>query len=284
MQVMNKYLILNFRNAKLFKTHPGTKDKKFDTISLEGQDRVEGENYKNPLTVYQISNVIHALFGERPVSSMRRTLYQRVEKYFEKALNSYILIDSPKKINKKTGQESYITEKVTLKKAVWNSWNPSVQGNWEIIRRYTEEHFDWFVDYLNQKLQTNVMDMSFVDVQKILNQMDNEELFEQLKNKELSGLIYYIKDEKKLSIITSATTKYAITIANGIDDAIILSGKIIIPVSDEDVQQLREHGKGCVTILDGGLVWIDSLKFDTELNVDDYQKVSEISTEKGMII
>ena len=51
---MNKYLELSFQNAGLI---------------------LRGNRFVEPITIFQISNVIHVLFGERPVPTLNRVRY-----------------------------------------------------------------------------------------------------------------------------------------------------------------------------------------------------------------
>jgi len=81
------------------------------------------------------------------------------------------------------------------------------------------------------------------------------------------------------SQLTNKLKHTALNINNGIEKVVILRGEILIPVSDEDVEQLRQN-KGCATILDGGMVWIKGLVNGDHLSIEGFEKVGEISTEK----
>jgi len=64
---MNKYLMLDFKNASLIRCHKGTKDKIIDPVGDQYKtDRSVDMEFVEPITVQQISNMLHVLFGERP--------------------------------------------------------------------------------------------------------------------------------------------------------------------------------------------------------------------------
>lgn len=279
---MSKYLILNFRNAKLFQNKK-TKDKIFEVSSGVVRDRSEEKFFKEPITVYQISNVLHALFGERPVPSLRGVAYARNEYYFQKANQSFLFLDVYKQ-RAKDGTERYVQEKMTTKKAVYNSWNNSVVLNWEIVRRYMDDNFDWFVGRVSELIQVeDPTAIPFHDVRNMILELDTfyiDVIKNELREKKLTLMNYYIDSIDKASLVTSTPNKVAITVVNGIESAIILNGKIAVPVTNEDIDRLKNVSKGCVTILDGGLVWIDSIKGGHEILLDEYTPVSQISTER----
>jgi hypothetical protein len=71
-----------------------------------------------------------------------------------------------------------------------------------------------------------------------------------------------------------------LTIIKGIDTKINLSGSIIVPVNDEDIEKIK-NSKGCATLLDGGAVFIKGLK--NNVSVEGYTKVGDISMEKRQL-
>ena len=82
----NKYIKLSFRDAKLFPKNIKTKDFTSDLsvasknrLVLSRSKRCEGvnNNFKEPITVHQISNMLHTLIGERPVPSFRKVFYNK---------------------------------------------------------------------------------------------------------------------------------------------------------------------------------------------------------------
>ena len=284
---MNKYLILKFENAKLFRNTFKCKDFVFDIYGQK--NRSEQQQFIEPITVHQVSNMLHVLFNERPVPTFRPSLYGRVEHYFEMAQESFIRIDSVKRFNKSKNEDVFITEVISTKKAVSNSYNPNPTITWEIVKQYCENDFNEILKLITIIIGSDPLKLTFDDVRNILFNSDIEELMDRLKKLKLSGLANYIDKNKKTkegkpvnpdSCKTELTKKSSTALINnnGIDNVIVLSGEIIVPVTDDDLARLSESD-GCATILDGGMVWIEDVKTDNEISDHGFIKVKEISTE-----
>ena len=131
---MSKYLVLRFENAGMFTTNRNTKDYVFKSRKNGIHKRVDVQNFnfQEPITIYQISNLIHVLFGERPVPTFRDVFYKPVDYYFNKAGESFIKIDNYKKYNKNKDIHEYTNEIVQTKKALWNSYSKIVDINWRL--------------------------------------------------------------------------------------------------------------------------------------------------------
>lgn len=271
---MDKYLILKFRNAGLFRKHGRTKDKIYDSRGV--RDRKNELEFIEPITIHQVSGMLHALFGERPKSSNRYSSYDKIDYYFEKAGNSYLKINSY--LNSKG---KFYNETIHLNKPFFNSFNPVSYINWERVKRLLEDN--------NWELFKNVTkDVFGYDITKtpisnsinlIKNSDDNriKELFDRLKSEGKTPLYDVFFKDVYVSMNSNARTLVTQTI--GLDKFTRLSGDIIVPVSDDDINRLKTT-KGCATILDGGMVYIVGVKSGNFLNVDDFEKVSEISLEK----
>jgi len=273
---MDKYLILKFRNAKLFRNDKKCSD--FVNDVNGNRKRNNEEQYTKPITVYQVSNVLHALFGERPVPSLRKVLFQKNQYYFDKANKSYIRVDGHKRFNKSKQEFQYVKEFLQTKKSVYNSYNPNPVINWEIVKQYIgPNNIDWFMKEISTLIQ-NPLNYTFTEIRNKLLLANTTILFSGLKSRMLSGLIGYLTNYKFASQLTSKNDTALIN-NNGIESVIILSGEIIVPVSDDDIIKLSQS-KGCATILDGGFVWIDSIKNENEISEDGFDKVCDISTKK----
>lgn len=273
---MDKYLILKFRNAKLFRNDKKCSD--FVNDVNGNRKRTNEEQYIEPITVYQVSNVLHALFGERPVPSLRKVLFEKNQYYFEKANKSYIKVDGHKRFVKSKNKEEYVKEFLQTKKSVYNSYNPNPVINWEIVRQYVgPDNIDWLMKEISTLIQ-NPLNYTFIEIRNKLSISNTTNLFLGLKSRMLSGLIGYISNSKFASQLTTKNDTALIN-NNGVDSVIVLSGEMIIPVSDEDIIKLSKS-KGCATILDGGFVWIDSIKNENEISEDGFDKVCDISTKK----
>lgn len=291
----NQYLDLRFRNAKLFRnrTDGSCKDYVFD-LSVDGgyRKRMDKKNGKfesqfvQPITINQISNVLHVLFNERPVPSHRFSTYQKIDYLFEKAKNSFLKYTdcmgnegTPKIFNQVKNEETFIFEKVKTSKAVWNSWNPSPQINWDIIKQYlgSQENIDWFFGQLIDILNTNPLKHDVEIVRLSLLTKNLNDLYKGLEDRKRSGLIRFIRDNQGHHMTNN--DRVTLTVNNSIDNVIILNGSILVPVDNDDIEKLK-YSKGTATILDGGYVWIESVKNANEIISEGYERVGDISTEK----
>lgn len=292
----NKYLVLKFRNAKLFRNRKdgSCKDYVSDIKIKEGyrkrMDKSKGkfeEQFVEPITVHQISNLLHVLFNERPVPSHRDCFYPKIDHLYNKAKDSYLrYVDSVgnegivKGFNSKKNEEYFITETIKVSKAVWNSWNPNPYINWDIIKQYlgSQENIDWFFNEIIDLLSVNPLAYDVEIIRMSLLTKDLTRLFKGLETIKRSGLISYIMN-KNGSEMTSNNKRISLTVNGGIEKVTILNGEILVPVDDNDIEKLKSS-KGCATILDGGYVWIESLKNSDELSIEGFTMVGDISTEK----
>jgi len=286
---MDKYLILEFKNAGYF-TNKMTKDFIFE-LSVK-TPRIGSLIRKEPITVNQVSNVLHVLFGERPVPSNREVVFDKVDYYYQMALKSYLNINTPKipTIFSK-GVKDFASETIHVKKSVHNSWSKADFVYWERFSKLLG------VDLLNDFKQVlsdlfNVPDISEkytvielrneIKSRGMLNNETLKSLFKKMIHNKKTPLVMYFTDEKKYEkrksdINSSSNTR--LTVNSGIEKITKISGEIIVPVTDEDIVKLR-NSKGCATILDGGLVFIKCVLNESRINIDNHVKVSEISLEK----
>ena len=269
---MEKYLVLKFSNAGLFRKHRNTKDKIVDLDII--RDRKNEPEFVEPITVHQISNMLHVLFGERPKPTIRKSVYKQIDYYFDKAKNSYLKINSYK--NKKG---LYPNEFIQLNKSQWNSWQSSSAITWERVRRLLDDGlFELFMDKINDAFNLDCSKLQFKQV---------IELIKNSKDKKIEELVAWLKENKRGALISgiydgdkdtgmNANIRVSLTNTNGVDTIIRLNGEILVPVSEDDIAKLR-NTKGCARLLDGGLILIDGIKHENVINVNDFTKVSEIS-------
>ncbi len=280
-----KYLKLGFSGAKLFHNTPKTKDIITDyTVEGGRRNREESFCFKEPLTVYQISNVIHTLFGERPVPSMKTVFFEKDSYLFNKARESHLKLTIFKKFNKNKNEHEFLKEKTRLKKAVWNSWNPGTYINWSIIKKYVGDVYDEFINIASKELGYRVDERPFNEVQEdflILFKKPNEVKIFLEKNK-MTTFMGYLAGKYTSSSVTSNEARSAITNVSGIEDVVVLSGEILIPVTDDDIERIKSF-RGACTILDGGMVSIEGIIDANDISeetIKEYQLVGEISEEK----
>lgn len=285
---MSYYLILGYENAKLFIPHERDKqerDKSFEVLSGKRTQRNKMEWFEEPITVHQISNMLHVLFGERPVPSHRKVLYDKVDWIFEKANNSYLKIDTIQKYNKKKEKNEFVSELTQKNYFAYDSWNPNTVITWEIIRKYfnDKELFDEFVMLLNNNIKETALKKPFDQIQQIVSKTGvSIELKDFLIYNKRKSIVDYFNNRKNAYQITNVKTKdrwTAITNVRGINKCQKLSGEIAVPVNDGDLDIIQDS-KGCATILDGGLVYIKEVIEKDGFIKKGHTKVSEISNKK----
>lgn len=270
------YLKLKFKNAKLFISR-NTKDFTFD-IYGEKKSRDKNLVLGESIHVNHISNVLHVLFGERPVPSLRASIYNKSAKLNDLALNSYIKIDNYMINNTKNNTMNFVTELTQTKKAVFNSYNPAVQMNWNIIENYFGEYYDSFIEFIEnltniKNIRNNYSNISLIEILKPY----NTQITNYIKPIKKSALNDYLLRQSTSEMVRLSKT--LLTINRGIDTITKLHGEILIPLSDDDLELFENVSTGTANILDGGLVYIEDLLSDYDISTDEidkYKKVSEL--------
>jgi hypothetical protein len=276
---MEKYLVLNFKNAGLFRKNRKTKDKIFD---IDGRRERLGElEHIEPITSQQISNMLHVLFGERPKPMNRETVYPAIDYLIEKGKKSYLKIDSYKDEN-----GNFYSETIQLNKAVHNSWNPISYMNWNRVKKLLDDDseglFTYFTDTIFDVFDVKIEDTSFNNVKSmILNSKDGklDEMFKLLNSKNKKPLYNSIYGSGNELTDINKNSRTKLTVLTGLDKIIRLSGEILVPVSDDDIEKIKMN-KGCATLLDGGHVSIKKITSANIINVDNFTLIGDISLEK----
>jgi hypothetical protein len=287
----DKYIKISFKNAKLFPKNIKTKDVVTNlTIDNKGKfilkhsKRAEKINscFKEPITVHQISNMLHTLIGERPVPSFKKVFYSRNEEIFKLANNSFIKINSPKTTKTVNGEliETFINETITTDKASWNSWSKPKVIHWFKIQKFLGENFDTFIGLLSEVLDYNATTKPFEELVNIYS----------IYGSKLDKTISFLKEINRTPIINFLTklesdrseiTKNGLlgeTIVSGIENVYVLDGEILVPFEQSFVDKLV---KTRTKILDGGFVKIEGFYYLDELeDTSSFIKLSEISDEK----
>ncbi len=288
-----KYLRLKFHNAKLFEKDKYTKDF-ISTVSTNSKGNIIYSrekrkdrllyNFISPITVYQISNVLHVLSGERPVPSLRETFYRPNNKLFDIALSSYLRIDSPMQTIQRDGSciKTPIKETVTLSKSPSDSWsnNPT---QWFKIQKYlSPDLFNAFTCELSSIAGYDVTSEPFINLRFAYNKYGNkiDPIINLMRENKKTPIINFLKEEKfdKFSEITSRIScGLGETVNRDIDKASFLSGEILVPASDDFLDNVITN---TANILDGGIVKIVGLVTEQDLqDVSDFVKVADISTK-----
>lgn len=290
--MINKYIKFKFTNAKFFDKNKRTKDyvikvtaNKKGKIILSDSKRSEEEltSFREPITVHQISNMLHTIVGERPVPSFRKVFYSRNEDIFNIALNSFLKIDSPKIIRKVNGEEieTFIPEFIKVNKSKYNSWSNPKLLYWNKIKKYMGKYYQEFISRLNKTLSYDVEKEPFENLFLIAintNKFDN--LFEWLVKIKKTPIVNFFTKKKfnRSEITKNIQNGLGETLISGIDKVNVIDGEILVPYKDEFANKVI---KNSTNILDGGFCEIVGIVYADEIeNVDKFKLVSEISDEK----
>ena len=284
------FLRLKFRNAKLFRTNRKTKDKcfilsdynkkKFDSVK-----RSEFKEYIEPITKYQISNMLHILLGERPVPKNRPVPYSTFSYIDEIANNSFIKINCIKRFNKTQNMFVTYAEGINEKRSLWNSWNPSSYPHtWRTIylllnnKKLNPGLYETVRNEMSKVVGYTITNEPFHVVLDDLRKHNLDELFNFLINNSLTKIKDYILNNTP---VTAYGGRVSITNNKGLTSFESYSGELLIPV-DSNLLKRFNFSNGSATLLDGGYVYIDGVLEDYEINIDyfdEFKKISEISTE-----
>jgi hypothetical protein len=273
---MDKFLILEFRNAGLFRKHRNTKDKMFNFG--ERSERNAALEFIEPITSQHVTNLLHVLFGKRPKPMNRYSIQELDEYLVEKAKQSFLQITTYK-----NDKDKFYSESIKITKAVHNAWNPVSYMYWKRIEDLLgKELYNNFIGVLYDVFKLTPDDVSFNKMKVMIKNTKDERLdniFIKLNSKGKKPLWDSIfgKGTEPSNINKNHRTK--LTVTSGVDKIIRLDGSILVPVSDDDLDIIRKN-KGCATILDGGLVTIKSVKNANFVNTEGYTLVGEISLEK----
>lgn len=282
---MDNYLVLNFKNAGLFRKKYSPKNKNFYSETKDkifcmsgSRDRKNELEFAEPITFYQISNVLHVLFGERPVPSMRECLYKSIPHIDDIAKNSYLKIDSTQ-----DSKGRFHTEKIQLNKAVWNSWNPQSFMNWERVRQLLgEELFKKFENVITEVFGSAAESFNLIS-EKIKKTKDArlDEIFIELNRSGKSTLFKSVFGTGNELADINKNSRTMLTVLRGLDNIVKLNGQILVPVTSEDMEKIKKN-KGCATILDGGLVSINRIKSSSFFNpeIEGFVRVGDINLNK----
>lgn len=315
------YLKLKFENAKLFRpmSKGGFKANPPKTHHLSGPllDR-ESYGFVEPITVNQISNIIHVLMGERPVPSFKWSVAKHNDYYYEKAKNSFIKFDNLLTVIDKKNEVKVIKSFISTAKAMGNSNVKQTYYTWTDIEYFLStqlnnpENLKNFDEMLSQ-YKLDRRELTFIEtLNYIFDSGDISHLFECLSNiTNHNGVVrkglyndvlgYYQKNDlipKTSGRVTinnytfesirlcggtelRASEDYYIgaRYSNGVASYENLCGEIMIPVTNEDLEKINQN-IGYATLLDGGFVYILGVGYMSPMSVESWSKVGEISLEE----
>ena len=286
-----KILILDFKNAGWFHRDVSKYDEKDFVFDLDGKvsRRDLKKQYVEPINPNHISNVLHVLFGERPSASLRRTYIKEIPEIKNIALKGWIKLDDYFIINK-NGKKIFFSETIKTKKSVSDSWdNNNCLLHWKRIEMFLGEEMFAQLLTLTKELfnNQNITHTKLEDVLKkihynYLQDARTTEFLNILKKNDKTPLYNTIKNGKFKNTDFNKNPKTFLTTNGGVNEIVRLRGKIIIPLEDEKWLEKLKNSPGIATILDGGLVTINSIINDYEFYEDQligFRKINEISTE-----
>lgn len=282
-----KYLILNFRDAKLFKAKGRKKFRSYQNVNVNGKWKVQATQLNSDaydeghIKINHISNVLHVLFGERPVPKRRNVNWEVNEYLLNKAKESYIKLDTY------IGEKGFISENIQTNKEAFDNKSPIVVLN--------KLSFEDYICYSSKKGVFIYDDSNFKRFKKLLSEYYNID-YDNSNMEDIVSEIYENPDiiphdllifKGKTPIsnlfktgvyevsVNSYGNKSAMPIYNGFDKIDNISGSILVPVTDEDIVTLSQN-KGVATLLDGGLVYIDKIIDEENIDPEGLVKIEEL--------
>ena len=286
-----KFLHIVFENAKLFKKNSRTKDRIYTVIkdkkgkfkgSNDFRKNYDNRNFIEPITPNQISNMLHVMFGERPIPSFRSVPYKKNNNIYNMALDGYLKIDSPKQ--NKSAKDStlcYLEETINIEKGHFRSRTNMKTIEWyKILRFLGNELSDIFLNEMSIILGYNPKERPFMELLGVYNQYptEMENIVSYLTQCKKKMLVDFLKDESYDLNYLTKTKKYNYeTVNKGVDKVSVLYGDMYIPIDDNQIHKIQTN---VANILDGGFARIVGIVHETDIyDTDSYTPIREISTE-----
>lgn len=280
-----KYLKLEFRNAGFFETDNYTKDFVYD---LAGRRKRTPSGQKVSISVSQISNMLHVLLGERPSATYRETLIDPIQSIRDIADKAMIQVTTMRYFDEKNGKYYYGKQLINTNKSVWNSWRKTPGlAYWQRIERLLTDDgnnslYHELIDILEKILNKKVTNDKAINIiNEVNSKYPNSEELENFKTKLINSGKKPLADfltEGVYNATMSSNARTRLMNNNGVDKIIRINGFILIPLEDGSIEKLK-NSKGCATLLDGGVVFIDDLidsEYMTVSYLNEYIKINEL--------
>lgn len=266
------YLTIEFKNAKWFNNN---NYKPVDQIfDLDGRrpryDKLKkflSPYYKCPIHYNHVSNMLHVLMGQQPAASLRKTIFKPIESILDVAKNSYVRLDL------------YNSELINTKKCLTNSHVKVITYCWAYLEKYLREDFINLKTAVEKEFNIKITDYTVNQVVNMAKQRETPVMDEYFKVAKYLSIYNLFKTEKDTGIHYHPLAK--LTTNNGIVHLTKLSGEIIVKVSAEQLDMIKNH-KGCATILDGGLATIKSVVKESRFNEESltgFKKITDYEIE-----
>jgi hypothetical protein len=287
------YLILKFEHALWFPHSFYSKDKMVEQYTGRRIERKDQSRFSSPITVHQISNVLHVLMGQRPVSYFRKSCYTRNDEIFELAKDSFLKLQ-PYQWTTAKGDLRSIEETLVVSKGVHNSFRKQYTFTWSLIERIIGvENFIWFSEELRKNIKIDPFSLTPYEVLPLIDKKSFEYMFTynkdkpkensgELRDRKLTALGWFIIShedglaEKKAINFALGGRSTSLMTMKSIEKVVSLNGEIRVPLSNEN-REVISSNKGVASLLESGIVWIDSIQSSHEIDWDDFKNVGEIS-------
>lgn len=288
------YLKLKFEGARLFRNTKDSLNKHIQlyenergTIGMYKVNRSKLGNFVEPIALNHISNVIHCLFGKRPVPSNRMVGYSKDEYLYNKAKDSYLYI-RPHYMDK-NNEETFAEETVTVTKSDFDAWNKIITVGWFDLRyylSYNEARMDEIKEYFKSILSEKIVESKplYTYIEKLREVKDKVDI-NFFKTRGITPLFRYIGADKFATGLTMTAFKgqQGKTVGSSIHKCNVLDGEILVPIDDTDIERLKNYSTGTCKILDGGYVTIEHIVKQDKIRKREletkFKKVSDLSQE-----
>lgn len=292
---MDKVLVLRYENAGIFPKHWREKDDTFFSGSKDDRIFVGGNRFvrkqeqwieQNIHTIHYtfIANVLRVLCGQRPITKYRFTCVEQSSLFDKLAKRAFVSVENAIYTDSKD-KERYISEKMTTRKCMHDSW-AMCTPSWNRFKHLLpEELYSELVFVASDICGGNAEDMLFSTVAKILYESKDprvEQLVVMARDSRCEPLAKLLVGNPVHSLQQAGYRGLGIylrTLVNkGVAEVVRLDGVICIPLSNTELDAFRV-GSGVATIFDGGLVRIakiyDLEETTLEMVISGYNKVQQ---------
>lgn len=282
------HLIINNKREKGDKTVTKVADinsenARYFVIDTKGDNSLTVDKV---FALHPIVNMLHCLFGYRPVSENRYSCYQQVPRMREIAENGFFKPSFDLDKMTREGIQASVAEFNSNRKITYIDWNyfklflRKKHKNASKGKKFSTIPFDELFEFISNKIAQLAGYNSYGDV-SIKTALEtigtNSELIQQFNN---------IFSELEITDIKALTTllysdglrtfnqyNFGSALLNNMKvlNVISINGSFYFPVSNEDIKQLSK-GKLCCTYLDGGLAEIE---LDEYNNIKTFNNINE---------
>lgn len=327
-----KYLVLKISNAKLFrqnKVGENIKDVVIENGKFSTRTKIIRGNkakkipsiyntkyFVEPITEYQINNMLQVLIGDRPIPTFRNVIYTNNQGLKKISQNSYLKLDEDNVYYTKKGERRIRKEIISTQKAHWNSTSAESNVNYNSLFNYLEqEDYNTFMDFCLKILELSSIDemknrytlLNLIkEIRKIYfskstparrNELENIKYAREIPNKngefeimfdnflkmnrkQLFNILNNNDFDKNFKSLISGinTSKNRMNTPRGIGMTEVYNGTILVPITDTYLEMIR-NGTGHSTILDGGRVEIINILNKKDINFNGFVKVGDIDNK-----